>query len=157
VDIASSNTAVISRIATSIPSRTYRTVRFFFTISNSQPDDGAQIELAFSGAYRFSFLPIREAFYDSLRRAYLSANGSAFTPITASQLAIGTWYVFEFEAKPAANASTYKILLASDLSVVSQGTFPGSFPPFVANQLRYSHDAGGTTCDTKFTDIYVCE
>jgi len=161
VDCAAQLAGAIAIVRKAVTPRAVQTLTLKFQVTASNADDAAAFALfdAVGTGGVISFLPRREASFDSLRRAQLairqtSASSTTTTVIGSTGVAVGEWYQFDLTLVGA--TLSYIITKLSDASIFASGTVAGSWSPISVRDAQYSADAGNLTCPTQYAAIQYC-
>lgn len=155
INIASQNSATEARIRRTFFDQNVTTLSAKFMLTAINADDGGRLSVFVSGTAVLVFDPVREAAYDSLRRAYLYIGADA-PNVTDAALTVNDWYQIDLALSAVAGASTCVITHLADGVIVKSVSLASAHPPPAANSLDFSADSAGTTSPVQYTDIHIC-
>lgn len=153
--IASQNSGTASSIRRSISlPRPAVALSVYFIVTAANSDDAPYIQVEAGGVEVFSFLPMRETTFDSLRRARLFVSGGS-AEVMGPAVSVGTWYRLQVIWNAAEGTWTATISVAATGSVHSSAS--GVSPAFMtgADSLRFYVDPNGPTCPAQFSNLEI--
>lgn len=131
----------------------FMSFRFRVTLANS--DDGCQLTFFDGASQRFAFNPIREGYYDSLRRPKFYLLGGSEQQAYSTQVTVGEIYRVELSLSEEVDGSVFRMVHESTGVVVTEVPISGLAAPFFFDRITFKMDSGNLTSETDYDDIYI--
>jgi hypothetical protein len=165
LQVASIDSSTIHRYRRDLPSTiaiTELTVKF--RITEYHEDDAALMRLFLDGVERITFIPKRDNDFDSAERPRLGLRGldpvygvlaTESMVIGSEQIEVDVWYLLRLLIIPGAGNTSASITRIEDNELMGTVGFANDYAGMAADQLEWSADSGGQTCETQYDDLTI--
>lgn len=157
LNCASQDTTPVAVIRRSTPILAVRSMRVDFIIKALNPDDACTVGLG-SDAGGVGFSPMREDFFDALRRPTISISSKSIpvTPMGSEALQLNKWYRLSVRILLDGSiiASIFDRLTLS-LEVETSFAGPYTAPLLISDRLQFSTDQAGLTVPIQYDNIFM--
>lgn len=154
---SSGSVAAIQRVLAEPVLATFISFRFRVTLANS--DDGCLMTLSNGASVPvLSFNPIREGFFDPVRRPKVYIFDGSTTHLyegSTAQVTVGKIYRVEIAYSPLSGQTRYTLIDELTSSVVYTFQPAGVRPPITFDRITFTMDSGVTTSETDYDDIFA--
>lgn len=142
-----------SRIFTEIDPRTLSFISVDFLLRSIGTDDSGTMQMFQGGTQKFAVQPMREAFYDPLKRPHVYYGDSAI-PVGPGALSVGVVYHAEVMFSTSGNDLCELYEEASGALV--QSTDLGAHASMSVDRLTWNVDDAPRLCETDFYSARIC-